>query len=261
MISQPATHQALIAIDGTDSLSIRTQELGSIPTHVEHFQRLFQGTSVYYDGPVTSGSDAGRIASAASDQAIGWLASDVAYELSLVGWSRGGMIAVEVCKTIARYRPDVRIRFLGLFDPVDMSVRLSGGVVPNIAYAAIAWRDPAFGSWWWWSQASAKDVRKKVRVRSRDIPQERVITVPANLRFYGAEQHEKRFSTSHGGVGGALLAHGTSRDQATYMLGRANPLRDISSEESEGKMQAALVEQQRVFSWMVRHATNAGLHM
>jgi len=253
--------QALIAIDGTDSLTIRTKELGSIPTHVESFRRRFQGSTTYFDGPGTFGTASGQIAAEASDQALAWLYSDAPYELSLVGWSRGAMIAVEVCRTIAKYRPDVKIRFLGLFDPVDMSFSITDGAVTNVTYGAIARRDPAFGSWNWWTQVSTRDVKKKVRIHSRDIPEDRILTTPAKLQLLCAHQHEKTFYTSHGGIGGALLAMGTTRNYVKNALLAINPVKDNSPRLNDQKMQRALIEQHRALIWMIRHATNAGLNL
>jgi RHS repeat-associated protein len=133
----------LAAVDGTDSRSYlegdpaagkrgaRRTRTNRWRSHVRNFHDDYaSGPKQYWHGPVNrkTGSDSPAI----HDEVVKWICDewckDQSQPIDLVGHSRGGYIVMEVARTLKTkgcccnkktFKP-VPVRFMGLYDPVDM---------------------------------------------------------------------------------------------------------------------------------------------
>jgi RHS repeat-associated protein len=186
----------LIAIDGTASKAFRESGLsfddstGTWRSHVRNFYEdyVLRGgeSKLYFDGPDSKlGFDTNDVYKAAKRQLDAALCKNPNEEVVLVGHSRGGLIANE----LARYLQgkDVKVKFLGLYDPVDMTVDLgSKETIPsNVESCGLAIRGDS-----------------SLLLRSR--PYFNTIDAgPENLSKMKNCQVEKFESTTHAAMGGA----------------------------------------------------------
>jgi hypothetical protein len=133
----------LMAVDGTGSegwLRAETQNPNKLPngrwlTHVKNFAEEYGGRSSYEDGPseMTWASDMPEIENAQIQKLIEFRGESPANKnepIDIIGWSRGAYSALRLARrlkyegirdTDGTWVKDVPVRFLGLYDPVDMT--------------------------------------------------------------------------------------------------------------------------------------------
>jgi RHS repeat-associated protein len=163
----------LIAVDGTGSRAwaadpnFRTAG-GMAKSHVANFYTDYRGTKAYWHGPDSSVSETivGGEAAPIHRGVYAWLTTQwcrTKEPIDMVGHSRGGHIVLQVANDLntigitcgcATYKP-VPIRFLGLYDPVDMSAGYGGNynVPGNVQTAVVELADPNLGSRSSWTRA------------------------------------------------------------------------------------------------------------
>ena len=119
----------LYAIDGT---SFTEKNNGNV---LLFKQRYKHGKAFYWDGPQNrvTGSDSGEISITVYDFICKRFCLNRRRKIDIIGWSRGAAIAIDVVNRLAThgctccgksYKP--QIHWLGLLDPVDMSIIWNG---------------------------------------------------------------------------------------------------------------------------------------
>lgn len=119
-------------------------------------------------------------------------AGEAPFVVSLVGHSRGGLIAITVARSLACH--GVRVHFLGLYDAVDRAIQVDGERITNVDHTVHARRHPAMNS------------------RSTF----------GNTGTESAGDYDQRFFlTSHGGIGGSpeMTPSGVTSDYACDIRG------------------------------------------
>lgn len=131
---------ALVAIDGTGTAEfidgkyrLRRLSNGRPQSHVRNFYIDYVGTKQYWSGPTRemTGSDTPGLIQAGYNYSCNvWCTSNKQEKLDLIGWSRGGLAVIEIanllrekgccCKGDKAPKP-LQVRFLGLYDAVDMT--------------------------------------------------------------------------------------------------------------------------------------------
>ena len=129
----------LVAVDGTSSgeflygqngmLGAPRTSTGRFRSHVRNFYQDYRGPKAYWNGPANfrTGSDSSDI----HRGVISWITSILEKNpnepIDMVGHSRGGYIAMEVARELKEKGVKVncmtvfpKIRWMGLYDPVDM---------------------------------------------------------------------------------------------------------------------------------------------
>jgi pimeloyl-ACP methyl ester carboxylesterase len=222
----------LAAIEGTgESWSSRADyhlQNGFIPQFFRRYSG--RGNARYFAGPSVSGSECPQIL----DEVCRFIEGEIRTgdeEINLVGYSRGGFIAICVARYFSIQKTPVN--FLGLFDAVRMTVMPAASMSPgldvpadpietpgpyqtntipgNVRYCYHAIRDPLVGSRTSWGNTA--------------YDQE-----PGIWEF-----EKKKFMTSHSGMGG---------------LPGGGDVPDSAREE---------IESARVGSWMSQYAMKHGL--
>ncbi len=100
-------------------------------------------------------------------------------KIALVGHSRGGFAAILVAQRIQSYDANISIEFMGLFDAVKRTGRAANDYIPSnvkVVYHALR----SWESRWSFGNTGTN------------------LSSPEKTKYY-----EKRFNTSHGGVGGS----------------------------------------------------------
>ena len=175
----------LVAIDGTGSEEYlngadgkegtaddqRTSKLNRWKSHVRNFYLDYRGAPKgYWHGPknVATGSDSSGIHNGILDWICKQLSLNPKQPIDIVGHSRGGYIAMEVARTLKTKGCSagcpLKVRFLGLYDPVDMTLGYGEAetVSDNVQNAAIILADRNLGSRGSWNRADhgAEDLSK-----------------------------------------------------------------------------------------------------
>lgn len=153
-------------------------------------------------------------------------------KIILVGHSRGGLVAIETARILL-----APIAFLGLFDAVDRTAGIDGGRIRNVQITYHALRHPAIGS----------------------RPSFGNTGLSSNGRYL-----ERRFWTSHGGVGGAYEPNpsGPTADyscSADYELEHAHDTRGRRATNLGSRAALCARESRSAESWMRDSARKFGL--
>jgi RHS repeat-associated protein len=166
----------LIAVDGTGSRAFLTpspgqgwNDRGPTLSHVRNFFNDYQGKKRYWNGPDSNGQQAaGRESATIHAQILAYLdnewCTDQSEPIDMVGHSRGGDIVLQVAIRLNEgifcgcefVKPT--IRFLGLYDPVDMTTGYTGRqpdyrIPGNVENSAVVLADPGLGSRSSWGRA------------------------------------------------------------------------------------------------------------
>jgi hypothetical protein len=173
----PAPTDILAAIDGTGSAEWLASDGSN--SHVYKFERDL-GTrpewKEHFHGPNTPGTNVGEITDQVCKYVKNRLSAAKNPRLSLIGHSRGGLIAI-----LAAKRLETPVHFLGLYDAVDRHFGPSGEIIPaNVRVAYHARRDPSVQSRRYFGNCGTTHALGK------------------GEPYY----FEKFFKTSHGGIGG-----------------------------------------------------------
>jgi hypothetical protein len=161
-------------------------------SHVFQFHRDFDtpgDDKLYLDGPGTWGFEVARLVDHVCAFVRGRLDKEPGARVSLVGHSRGGLVAI-----LAARRLGIPIHFLGLYDAVDRHVGPpgGGGIPGNVRHVCHAVRHPS--------------------VRSRPYFGHTGRHCDAGVLYY----HECLFRATHGGVGGA--PHGGANERRAAIV-------------------------------------------
>jgi len=124
----------IIAIDGTSSREWRQESNGH--SHIFDFQSDYaapMGSKYFHDGPDSMAGFGVRLI---ADDAEKWARRKHAEGdrvIDIVGHSRGGMIAIILCKRMSKWPGGAApVRFLGLYDAVHLAPTLEfTGVIPD----------------------------------------------------------------------------------------------------------------------------------
>ena len=172
-------------------------------SHVYDFYRRFNtmgGRKEYFEGPAIAGEDVGRI----KREVVFFVKNEVLEKpdarIVLVGWSRGGHIAIEVARELKGKR---EVYFLGLYDAVDKTFELDRWDVPFGPSRQIENTLFAFHA-----------VRSLLRM-------DRVWMGHAGVRKSpGVRYEELECDTTHGAIGGILPNGKTFQDRLDCMWGQ-----------------------------------------
>jgi hypothetical protein len=265
----------LAAIDGSGSRDWRLADGSN--SHVYRLNARFRENDAirksYFHGPITLGGDCEDIVDAVrrfiadslrslipelsevSAESLAWephanirsIANRSDVQICFIGHSRGGAIATYIARTLPK-----PVHFLGLFDSVDRSYFLEGtDVIQNVGYTSHARRDE--------------------RSESRDS------FGNTSLRSLGGTYIERRFMTSHGGIGGSyssVHSWDPRDDNSCAPLFRRHPVGPyrLSSEPIPIPNASGLVptsalsmpyscgfESENAYSWMVSCAMSQNL--
>ena len=140
----------LIAVDGTgeaDDFSYRQEMHGSFVNSL--FQDHWSIRKRYVRGPTLWGLETVSIADRQEEVIHRWL-NEGDREIYLVGYSRGGAVAITLAHRLAQ--ANIPVKGMLLFDAVDRARGIDAGVKPGNVWATFhARRDPAVQSRWYFS--------------------------------------------------------------------------------------------------------------
>ena len=141
-----------------------------------------KGFAHYVPGPTLSGSNLKKIFREACDALNAQLRSRSSENIDVVGYSRGGYLAIAFARYI-QIEIGRQVNFMGLFDPVSymssLDEKYGQDIIPsNIVTCAYTWRNPGVGSRSSWGNAGN--------------------SYEPGIRHYS----EQSFMTSHSGMGG-----------------------------------------------------------
>jgi hypothetical protein len=141
-----------------------------------------KGFAHYVPGPTLSGSNLNGIFKEACAVLDGRLANNRSERIDVVGYSRGGYLAIAFARYI-QLQHRLTVNFMGLFDPVSymssLDERYGQDAIPgNIRSVAYTWRNPQTGSRSSWGNAGN--------------------SCETGIASYA----EQAFMTSHSGMGG-----------------------------------------------------------
>lgn len=247
----------LIAFDGTESIEHARNVLPG-RTHVRRFHDDFRGPDKWYlDGPELSGSNTKHIAQVGREIAKiffrkirrGGSASDL--RLSLIGWSRGAMIATTVAHWLAK--EGLSVEYMGLLDAVDMD--WTGGMAgisvepfTNVRTVLHAKRHSFVGSRSYSMAVEHTPTYRHDGARVKPVTLDWNHRNDFNFKVTGGNYYQRYFLTTHGGMGGAL---GQTTPQGLTD--------DYSAHRSLFRLQTARSHEQEVYEWMRAGARKAGL--
>lgn len=124
---------ALYAIDGT---SYTYEKYGNVAKFYDWYP--YSSPIIYWSGPELAGGDCVNIAVDVIAQICSDYCSNPNLKIDLVGWSRGGAIAMHVVNYLYfegcpcnDCHPFPDINWLGLFDPVSMALGLATDMIPK----------------------------------------------------------------------------------------------------------------------------------
>jgi hypothetical protein len=115
------------------------------PGSVYYFYRDYVGEKVFRNGPdnTVTGSDAAATGKDLYDQVVAYHNAYPNDPIDLIGHSRGAVVVTDVAGMLKKN--GIPVRFLGLYDPVDMSgsIGCTNDQIPsNVAMAVIIRSDP-----------------------------------------------------------------------------------------------------------------------
>lgn len=210
-------HYLLAAVDGTGSAEWRRPDGSN--SHCFRFHRDLRVPAAdkrYFEGPDSLGTRVGSI----HDSVLAWILRRLGRDagtllcrpddlpadtrICLVGHSRGGLIVIEVARSLYRHR--LPVWFLGLYDAVDMAIGMDGSRIDNVRTTYHALRSRALGSRSSWGNTGQVSTGRYL---------------------------EKVFETSHGGIGGdpVLRPEGLAADYSCSTTGlRADVMRALGTD-------------------------------
>lgn len=226
-------------IDGTGSRTWRRPDGGN--SHVYRFVHAcparYAADKRYWHGPdSTLGTDCPGIL----NQVVRWIMSRVGQGKSivLVGHSRGGLVAICAARLL-QTRGHYQVRFLGLYDAVDMQDGLEGDPISaNVDVASHARRSPDIGSRDFFGNCG-----------TRPLP--------------GVDYREAFFRTSHGGIGGCPELRASPDSTADNSLGgqRLVPVPGGVIGVPDARAAEGLHASRQADEWMRRQAHMVGIRI
>jgi hypothetical protein len=235
----------LAGIDGTGSREWLEKDGSN--SHVYQFVQDFDTRThlkQYFHGPGTTGLEVGPIVDMVCRFVKFALELSPDKDVSLIGHSRGGLIAI-----LAAKRLDMTIRFLGLYDAVDMALGPDAIEIPtNVQMAFHARRHPSVHSRVYFGNTGTRHALDKD---------------PNGLDCHYLEEF---FRTTHGGIGGGWKYSSSIRkDDSEFCLGVTMLTLGMGARQCQQRAMVTLddetlqSESMRAGQWMRHNALRKGV--
>jgi hypothetical protein len=136
--------QVIVGVDGTGA-----QDWGAVDIRRSFVNKVVAQSTIRHKLYLRGPDGAGAISHAIAGKAKAWLEKAIALGTKSVvftGYSRGGVIGIDVCYWLKKNHPDVGVHCMALFDAVDRQAFMGGDIPSNVKWCYHAMRDRSTGS-------------------------------------------------------------------------------------------------------------------